>query len=217
MRIILLGLTTANSDPGGKATASSPGEEVVMSIYGGLVPHESRRELKLTTRAVNAVSPTTPEFLRWSESPVTFDQIDYPDSIPKPGRFPLIFDPIVGMTQLTKSLMDGGSVLNLMHLDTLKGLGLTQDQVKGSPHLFYRVVSGKQSSPLEQIALHVTFRGASNCHTETLAFKVVNFSGPYHVILGWPCYVWFMAIPSYTYLNLKILRPADIISVEAKT
>jgi hypothetical protein len=56
-----------------------------MSIYGGLVPHESRRELKLTSRAVNAVSPTTPEFLQWSESPVTFDQIDYLDSIPKPG------------------------------------------------------------------------------------------------------------------------------------
>jgi hypothetical protein len=49
-----------------------------------------------------------------------------------------------------------------------------------------------------------------------LTFKVVNFSLPYHVILGWPCYVMFMAIPSYAYLKLKILGPTGIITVEAK-
>jgi hypothetical protein len=51
--------------------------------------------------------------------------MDHPDSIPKPRRFPLIFDPLVGTTWLTKALMDGGSGLNLMYLDTLVGLGLT--------------------------------------------------------------------------------------------
>jgi hypothetical protein len=49
-----------------------------------------------------------------------------------------------------------------------------------------------------------------------LAFKVVDFSGPYHVILGQPCYIKFMAIPSYAYLKLKISGPTDIITVEAK-
>jgi hypothetical protein len=50
-----------------------------------------------------------------------------------------------------------------------------------------------------------------------LAFEVVDFSDPYHVIRGWLCHVKFMAIPSYTYLNLKILRPAGVITMEAKT
>jgi hypothetical protein len=50
-----------------------------------------------------------------------------------------------------------------------------------------------------------------------LAFKVVDFSRSYHVILGRPCYVKFMTIPSYAYLNLKILGPTSIIMVEART
>jgi hypothetical protein len=63
----------------------------------------------------------------------------------------------------------------------------------------------------------VTFGDVSNYNTETLAFEVVNFSGPYHIILGRPCYVKFMANPSYTYLNLRIHGPIGIIIVEAKT
>jgi hypothetical protein len=31
------------------------------------------------------------------------------------------------MTRLTKALMDRGSGLNLMYLDTFEGLGMTQD------------------------------------------------------------------------------------------
>jgi hypothetical protein len=57
----------------------------------------------------------------------------------------------------------------------------------------------------------------SNYRTETLAFEVVDFFGPYHVILGWPCYAKFMDIPSYTYLKLKIPGPAGVIIMEAKT
>jgi hypothetical protein len=57
----------------------------------------------------------------------------------------------------------------------------------------------------------------SNYCTETLVFEVVNFSRPYHVILGWLCYVKFMATPSYTYLTLKIPGPTRVITVEART
>jgi hypothetical protein len=39
-------------------------------------------------------------------------------------RFPLIVDSMVGMTRLTKALMDGGSDLNLMYLDTFEELEL---------------------------------------------------------------------------------------------
>jgi hypothetical protein len=53
--------------------------------------------------------------------------MDHPDRIPKLGRFPLIVDLLVGMTRLTKALMDGGCGLNLIYLDTFEGLGLTHD------------------------------------------------------------------------------------------
>jgi hypothetical protein len=45
---------------------------------------------------------------------------------------------------------------------------------------------------------------------------VVNFSGPYHIIMGWPYYVKLKAIPSYAYLKLKIPGPVEVITVEAK-
>jgi hypothetical protein len=64
--------------------------------------------------------------------------------------------------------------------------------------------------------LPITFRDASNYRTEMLTFEVVDFSIPYHIILGRPCYIKFMAIPSYVYLKLKISGPTDIITVEAK-
>jgi hypothetical protein len=34
-------------------------------------------------------------------------------------------DPLVWTTRLTKALMDGGSGLNLMYLNTFEGMGLT--------------------------------------------------------------------------------------------
>jgi hypothetical protein len=113
-------------------------------------------------------------------------------------------------------MMDGDSCLNIMYFNTYEGLGLSQGLLKTSPHLFYGVVPGKRFIPLGQINLPITFGDASNYLTEMFTFEVVDFSGPYHVILGWPCYVNFMAIPSYVYLKFKISGPTSIITVEAK-
>jgi hypothetical protein len=118
-------------DSMGKVAAPFPEEKAVMSIYSGLATHKSWRKLKLTGWAINVVCQTILEYLRRSESPITFDQMDHPGSIPKLGRFALKVNPPVGMTRLTKALMDGGSGLNLMYLDTFEGLGLTHDTFEG--------------------------------------------------------------------------------------
>ena len=65
-----------------------------------------------------------PSFLRWSESTITFEQTDHPESIPQPGRYPLMVDPIISTNQLTKVLMDGGSGLNIMYAETLDAMGI---------------------------------------------------------------------------------------------
>jgi hypothetical protein len=155
-----------------------------MLIYGRPGPHESRRKLKLTSWAIHSVSTVVLEYLRWSKSPITFNRTNHPNIIPKPRRFPLIVDPLVGTTRLTKALMDGGSSFNHMYLDTFEGLGLTEDHLQSRPHPFYGVVPGKQSIPVGWVTLLVTFRDANNYHTEMLTFESVDFSGPYHVILG---------------------------------
>jgi hypothetical protein len=79
------------------------------------------------------------------------------------------------------------------------------------------VVLGKQSVPLRRVTLPVTYGDASNYRIETLTFEVVYFSGPYQVILGWSCYVKFMANPSYAYLKLKVPGPTGAITLEANT
>jgi hypothetical protein len=69
--------------------------------------------------------------------------MDHQYSIPEPRRFALRVDLLVEATRLTKALIDGGNGLNLMYLNTFKGLRLTQDQFLYSPHPFYGVVPGK--------------------------------------------------------------------------
>jgi hypothetical protein len=114
-------------DSTGKVVAPFPKEKAAMSIYDEPAPHESWRKLKLTRQAVNVVSPSAPKYICWFESPITFDRMDHPGSITKLGMFPLVVDPLVGMTRLTKDLMDGGNDLNLVYLTTFDGLELTQD------------------------------------------------------------------------------------------
>ncbi|XP_066316672.1 uncharacterized protein [Miscanthus floridulus] len=54
------------------------------------------------------------------------------------------------------------------------------------------------------------FGNRVNFLSEVLTFKVVDFPGSYHAILGRPCYAKFMAIPNYTYLKLKMPGPSVI-------
>lgn len=42
---------------------------------------------------------------------------------------------------------------------------------------------------------------------------MVNFSSPYHALLGWPCYTKFMAIAHYGCLKLKMPDPHGVITV----
>ena len=85
-----------------------------LMIFGGSAAYDSKRRQKVTRREVYTARPTTPAFLWWSESSITFDRTNHPDAVPHPRRYPLVVDPIVGPKQLTKVLMDGGSGLNIM-------------------------------------------------------------------------------------------------------
>jgi hypothetical protein len=67
--------------------------------------------------------------------------------------------------------------------------------------------------PLGTITLSVTFGDQVHYRKETLSFEVIDFEGPYHVILGRPCYAKFVANPSYAYLKLKMPGPCSVITV----
>jgi hypothetical protein len=95
-------------------------------IYGGPSTRLSTRQRKWEHREVFSVQLATPLFLDWSEVAITFDRDDHPDYVPNPRIYPLIVDPIITNTRLTKVLMDGGSSLNIIYAQTLDLLGIAR-------------------------------------------------------------------------------------------
>jgi hypothetical protein len=57
---------------------------------------------------------------------ITFDHDDHPDYIPNPRVYPLVVDPVIANTRLTKVLMDGGNNLNIIYAQTLDLLGVAR-------------------------------------------------------------------------------------------
>ena len=83
-------------------------------IFGGSTAYDSKHRQKVTRREVYMAQPATSPFLQWSESAITFNRTDHPDTVPYLGRYSLVVNPIVGPKRLTKVLMDGGSGLSIM-------------------------------------------------------------------------------------------------------
>jgi hypothetical protein len=89
------------------------------------------------------VQPATPLFPDWSKVAITFDCDDHPDYVPNPGVYPLVVDPIIANTRLTKVLMDGDSNLNIIYAQTLDLLGIARTRLQPSVGGFHGVVPGK--------------------------------------------------------------------------
>ena len=64
------------------------------------------------------------------------------------GRYPLVVDPIICKKRLTKVLMDEGSGLNILYIDTVDAMCIPQSEFRlaGSP--FHGVILGAQAYPL---------------------------------------------------------------------
>ena len=93
-------------------------------IFGGPSACLTARQRKRERREVFSVKVAAPRYLNWSREAITFDQDDHPDYVPNPRQYPLVVDPIIGSTQLTKVLMDRGSYLNILYANTLELLEL---------------------------------------------------------------------------------------------
>jgi hypothetical protein len=135
----------------------------------------SSRQLKQELREVFSIEVATPIYLYWSDRAITFDRDDHPDYIPNPGRYPLVVDPIVGNTRLTKVLMDGGSNLNIIYVDTLELMGVERSQIRPGATPFHGITPSKRVHPLGQIDLSVCFGTPANFRKDVLTFEVVGF------------------------------------------
>src|SRR5438128_10998563 len=88
-------------------------------IFEGSAAYESKRKQKLVAREINALTPAMPKYLKWSELLITFNRSDHPESVPHPGRYPLVLDPIIRTVKLNRILIDSGSGLNILFAKTL--------------------------------------------------------------------------------------------------
>jgi hypothetical protein len=197
----------AKKDGGDDDASGFPAVENVFLIFGGLTVDMSNSQRKRERHEVLVAEKAPPSFLDWSEDAITFSREDHPNRIPNPGQYPLVVDPVIGNARFSKVLMDGGSSLNILYAHTLRRLGIRLDQLRPSMTPFYGVVSGKCVQPLGQIDMPVWFGTPDNFRKETLTFEVVGFRGAYHAILGRPSYAKFMAVPNYTYLEMKMPGP----------
>jgi hypothetical protein len=98
-------------------------------IFGSHLTQLTMGQRKHEHREVHAAEPATPYFLHWSKEAITFDCEDQSGYIPNPGYYPLIIDPIIGNTRLTKVLMDGGSGLNILYAETLDLMGISRSRL----------------------------------------------------------------------------------------
>jgi hypothetical protein len=104
-----------------------------------------------------AVSPITPEYLKWSKVPIPFYCSNHLHIIPKPGRYPLIVSPIVKDVKLNRVLVNGGSSLNILCLKTFDQIGLSRSALRPSRAPFHVIVPSVVATPVVQISLPVTF------------------------------------------------------------
>ena len=109
--------------------------------------------------------------------------------------------------------MDGGSGLNILYAEALKGMGIPMSKLSESNMRFHRVIPGKKADSLGQITLDVVFGDEKNFRKEKSMFEVVDFQSAYHAILGRPAYASFMDRPCYVYLKMKMPGPRGIITV----
>ena len=175
----------------------------------------SNRCQKVISRQVNLAvrnPPAVPEYLDWSEVPITFDRRDHPLKVPRPGHSALVLEVQIGGYNLKKVFVDAGSGLNIIYADTLRAMNISLSSLSRTHTTFHGIVPMPAVAPIGSINLDVLFGGPDNCRRETLEFDVVDWPSQYNAILGRPMFSKFMAVPHYTYLKLKLPGPAGVIT-----
>jgi hypothetical protein len=149
----------------------------------------------------------------WSEFPITFSRKDHWVHNLNPETYPLVVNPIVKGAWLPKTLIDGGSSLNIIFTEALHKTEFDFNKMTTCDESFYGVMPGKATYPIGRVCLPVTFGTEENFQTEYLTFEVADFCSSYHTIFGRPMLTKFMAIPHHTYLIMKMLAPNRILFV----
>jgi hypothetical protein len=158
---------------------------------------------------------SAPAPYRWYEHLITFTRADQWLNFDRPGKYPLLVDPVIRESRVKKVLVDGGSIINVTFPWTLLGLGVALKELHESDTPFFGIVSTEGEYPLGHIYMPVTFGTPENYRTEFLRFEVASFDCGYNTIIDRLGLAKFMAILHYSYMILKMPGPQGIITVRA--
>jgi hypothetical protein len=175
-------------------------------MFGGPEAYSDKHCLKITQCDVHAVDPAVRKYLRWLEFPIVFDSHDHLEIILHLGTYPLVVKPILGSKRLMKVLMDGGSNLNIMYVETLNRLRIPCFDLRPSLAPFHGIILGHQVYPLDGPHYPSPLATPPTSTPSGCVSRWWTSRGPVM-----PCYVKFMATPNYTYLKMKMPGPHGII------
>ena len=114
---------------------------------------------------------------------LTFDSGDHLVTTVSSGMLPMVCTPIIYSLALTKTLINGGAILNMLSMEAFSLLHVPLEQLR--PSKPFSGVGGGSTSPLGQIRLPVTFGTRDNYCTELINFEIARIGLPYNAILGY--------------------------------
>jgi hypothetical protein len=182
-------------------------------IVGGPKSRLNRRRYRKDNCDVKLIHIKPSQPLRWLEQPIAFSRANHWVHIPDPGSYSLVVEPIVEGALFPQTLIDGGSGLNIIFVDTLKKMDFDFKRLMECDKTFFGIMPSKAAYPLGRVSLPVMFGTEENFRTEYHGFEVADFKSSYHAILGRPMLARFMAILHYTYLVLKMPAPRGVLTI----
>ena len=134
-----------------------PNIEGIIIIFRGPQAYEDLHHEKVTWHLIFATMAAVPIYLRWSERPITFNRDDHPNHVIEAGRFPLVISAVMGGIKMTKVLMHGGSVINILYRDVFEKLNIETSKLLPLHSPFHGTIPGQRVTPLGTITLSITF------------------------------------------------------------
>ncbi|XP_066385150.1 uncharacterized protein [Miscanthus floridulus] len=86
------------------------------------------------------------------------------------------------MKQLTKELMDGGSGLNIMYVETLDAMGIDRMRIRPTRVPFHGIMPRKQAIPIRIETL--TFKRAYECEVESCKLTLATLTSKELAAIG---------------------------------
>jgi hypothetical protein len=173
-------------------------------IVDSLKTNASKRRYRKDKREIQLIHTKPSQPLRWLEQLITFSRADHLVHILDPGSYPLVVEPIVEGALLPQTLIDGGSGLNVIFVDTLKKMDFDFKRLTACDEPFFGIVPDKAAYPMGRVSLPVTFGMEENFRTEYLSFEVLQVFVPRH-----PRSPHAVQVHGYSILHLSSVEDAD--------